>query len=159
MLIEMLFHLWCGHQINIEREKNREKIIHCKAGGSIIKIANKSKATTDPDKLDGTAWEPQDRVPDWEWVGEPDLVPDWLEKEPDLDLEPPGRETTLATVLHRSHASYQRKYTMLSQNTQKKHRNNPEKQHDSRMSMCWLVIEKTDRQNIQVFLISERYSE
>ena len=41
----------------------------------LIKITNKSKATTDPDKLDGTAWEPKDRVPDWEWVGEPDLVP------------------------------------------------------------------------------------
>ena len=147
MLIEMLFHLWCGHQINIEREK----IIHCKTGGLLIKITNKSKATTHPEKLDGTAWEPLDRVPDWEWVGEPDLVPAWLEKEPDLDLEPPGRETTLATVLHRSHASYQRKYTMLSQNTQKKHRNNPEKQHDSRMSMCWLVIEKTKHPDILNF--------
>ena len=72
MLIEMLFHLWCGHQINIEREK----IIHCKTGGLLIKITNKSKATTHPEKLDGTAWEPLDRVPDWEWVGEPDLVPD-----------------------------------------------------------------------------------
>ena len=25
MLIEMLFHLWCGHQINIEREKKGRK--------------------------------------------------------------------------------------------------------------------------------------
>ena len=71
MLIEMLFHLWCGHQINIEREK----IIHCKTGGLLIKITNKSKATTHPEKLDGTAWEPLDRIPAWEWVGEPGLVP------------------------------------------------------------------------------------